>query len=141
MTSENSDIIIKPVKTVPWEQLKQLYREAGWWDETWEEHPLFLDRIVGSSACFMAAIDKETVIGMGRALSDNVSDGYIQDVTVLKSYRGKGLGKKIIQALVEWLGQKGVDWIGLVAEPGTVDFYRELGFQPLKGHTALKYEI
>ena len=56
---------------------------------------------------------------MGRAISDLVSDAYIQDVTVLKEYRGKGIGKIIIQTLVEELKTKGVEWIGLVAATGT----------------------
>ena len=77
---------------------------------------------------------------MGRALSDLASDAYIQDVVVLKPYRGKGIGKKIIQVLIKRLREKGVDWIGLIAEPGTAPFYEKLGFKPMAGHVPLKYE-
>jgi len=80
------------------------------------------------------------LIGIGRALSDLASDAYIQDVTVLKEFRGKGIGKKIIQTLIEKLKENNVDWIGLVAQPGTSSFYEELGFEPLKNHIPLKYK-
>ena len=77
---------------------------------------------------------------MGRALSDLASDAYIQDVAVLKKYRGRGIGKKIIQILIEKLKENNVEWIGLVAQPGTSSFYKELGFEPLKDHVPLKYK-
>ena len=31
-------------------------------------------------------------------------------------------------------------WIGLVAQPGTEDFYRRLGFRPLEGHVAMRLD-
>jgi len=116
-----------------------LYQEAGWWQAADQAHPEGFTKIVQNSAVFAGAFAGEHLIGMGRALSDLVSDAYIQDVTVLKAYRGNGIGKKIIQTLVNALKDHGVDWIGLVAQPGTQSFYHALGFEPLKGHTALKY--
>jgi spermidine synthase len=77
---------------------------------------------------------------MGRALSDLASDAYIQDVTIIKEFRGKGIGRKIIIKLIEKLKGNNVDWIGLVAQPGTSSFYEELGFEVLKDHVPLKYK-
>ena len=34
--------------------------------------------------------------------------------------------------------ERGVTWIGLVAEPGTTAFYERLGFRPLAGHVAMR---
>jgi ribosomal protein S18 acetylase RimI-like enzyme len=135
-----SQIIIKPIKEAPVEELKQLYKEAGWWESSYDLHPQFLSFIVKDSAVFVGVFLEKKLIGMGRALSDLVSDAYIQDVTVLKEYRGRGIGKDIIQTLIKILKEKSVDWIGLVAEPGTSPFYEQLGFEPLKGHVALKFK-
>ncbi len=131
---------IKTIKSASILELKSLYQEAGWWDDSYGDEPEFLNLIVKNSACFVGVFLDKKLIGMGRALSDRISDAYIQDVTVLKKYRGKGIGKKIIQELVIQLKRMGVDWIGLVAEPGTIPFYKDLGFNPLKDHVALKYE-
>jgi spermidine synthase len=68
---------------------------------------------------------------MGRALSDGVSDAYIQDVTVKKPYRGQGIGTQIIQKLVERLNADGLEWIGLIAEKNSHKFYRRLGFKKM----------
>lgn len=133
-------VTIKVVKTADRSQLKQLYKEAGWWDASDDKNIEFLSKIVEQSALFVGAFYKNKLIGMGRALSDQVSDAYIQDVTVLKAHRKKGIGKKIINTLVAGLKEKNVSWIGLVAEPGTSDFYETLGFEMLKGYIPLKYK-
>lgn len=115
--------------------LMTLYKDAGWWDPACERHPEFLSRIVPDSALFVGAFDRTRMIGMGRALSDLISDGYIQDVAVLRNYRGRGVGRHIIHTLITGLKKHGVDWIGLIGEPGTGSFYESLGFRPMPGHT------
>ena len=141
MTDDPSkQLIIKTIKFACGKELKILYKQAGWWETSYDRHPEFLNHIVKDSALFVGAFWGEKLVGMGRALSDLASDAYIQDVTVLKTFRGKGIGKRIIQTLIEKLKEQGVDWIGLVAQPGTVSFYNELGFEPLKDHVPLKYK-
>ncbi|WP_300458909.1 GNAT family N-acetyltransferase [Desulfobacula sp.] len=135
-----AELIITPIKSASQQELMRLYKEAGWWEPSYEKHPEFLTGIVKDSALFVGVFWGERLIGMGRALSDLASDAYIQDVTVLKEFRGKGIGKKIIQTLIKILKESGVDWIGLVAQPGTASFYTKLGFEVLKGHVPFKYK-
>jgi aralkylamine N-acetyltransferase len=116
------------------DDLTALYKDAGWWDEKCERHPRFVTRVVEKSALFVGAFYEKKMVGMGRALSDLVSDAYIQDVTVLKQYRGRGIGKKMIETLITGLKGHGVDWIGLIGEPYTRRFYENLGFRELTGH-------
>ena len=134
------NLIVKAVKSASLEDLSRLYKDAGWWEASFAENPYFLTRMVETSGVFVGAFKEKKMIGMGRALSDMASDAYIQDVTVLKQYRGRGIGRQIIQLLISKLEDKGVDWIGLVAQPGTTSFYKDLGFEVLKGHTPLKYK-
>jgi len=131
-------IEIKIIKTAPLDLLAALYKDAGWWQESYGDAPGFLHGIVADSSLFAGAFADNKLIGMGRALSDMVSDAYIQDVAVLKKFQGRGIGKKIIQTLITGLKRKGVDWIGLIAQPGTAGFYESLGFQQLEGHVPLK---
>jgi len=120
-----------------------LYKDPGWWengDDILEEHTFFVEKIPRMSFVFAGAFDGSTMIGMGRALSDGISDAYIQDVVVLKSYRGKGIGKKLIQAITAELTKREISWIALVAEPGTTPFYEGLGFKPMKNYIPMKFE-
>ena len=73
----------------------------------------------------------DEIIGVGRAISDGASDSYLQDITVKKSYRGKGIGSRIIDLLVEHLNRDGLKWIGLIAERGSHGFYDRLGFNKM----------
>ena len=133
-------LIIKTIKSASKKDLIRLYKEAGWWEPSYDKHPEFLNHIVEDSAVFVGAFLGKRLIGMGRALSDLASDAYIQDVTIIKEFRGKGIGRKIIIKLIEKLKGNNGDWIGLVAQPGTSSFYEELGFEVLKDHVPLKYK-
>ncbi len=133
------DVEIKIIKTAPSDQLVRLYQDAGWWKTSWGQNPEFLTGIVKDSALFAGAFSGGNLVGMGRALSDLSSDAYIQDIAVLKKFRKKGIGKKIIFALVKELKKNGVDWIGIVAEPGTSSFYEKLGFKVLCNHVPMIY--
>ena len=135
-TIEMDDLKIKLIKTASLDDLFLLYTEAGWLSP--EDSSEYLDRIVADSAVFAGAFLNKRMIGMGRALSDMTSDAYIQDVAVLKEFQGRGIGKKIIQILIAELQKNGVDWIGLIAQPGTAGFYKNLGFHVLEGHVPLK---
>jgi spermidine synthase len=70
---------------------------------------------------------------MGRAISDGVSDAYIQDLTVLADQRNQGIGGMILRALVARLHADGLFWIGLIAEPGSASFYLREGFRERVG--------
>jgi ribosomal protein S18 acetylase RimI-like enzyme len=131
-------IKIKFIRAAPLDDLVALYKDAGWWKSSYGESPEFLNHIVADSGLFAGAFLNKKMIGMGRALSDLASDAYIQDVVVLKEHRGRGIGKKIIQTLITGLKEHGVDWIGLIAESGTTDFYKNLEFEPLTGHVPMK---
>ncbi len=115
-----------------------LYKEAGWWDQEEGTDTGYLDTVVSSSALFVAAFDGKKMIGMGRALSDTVSDAYIQDIVVKKTHRRQGIGQNIIKTLIAGLKDMGVDWIGLVAVPGSRSFYEGLGFRQLEGYIPFK---
>lgn len=117
-------------------RILELYRAAGWWQT--DDNPEYIKTVKGiiaNSFCFVIAKEGEKIIGMGRAISDGVSDAYIQDVTVDESYRGIGIGKEIIRTLVGYLKENKLQWIGLISEPGYEGFYQGLGFAVMQGYT------
>lgn len=115
----------------------RLYKIAGWVDEN--DGCGFLATALKNSCAVGAAYDESgELVGMGRALGDGVSDAYIQDVVVAPAFRRRGVGGAIVRTLVAELRRRGVDWIGLVGEPGTEAFYRSLGFAAPAGFTFWK---
>ncbi len=111
-------------------RLTELYRYAGWWTDATDNPPLVAGMVAGSH-CFLVARQAETIIAMGRAISDRISDAYIQDVTVDPAFRGQGIGSRMVITLTTRLAADGIGWIGLIAERKTHSFYRPLGFSPM----------
>jgi GNAT superfamily N-acetyltransferase len=133
------DITIQLVRDWDDEDIANLYRAGGWWKE--EYNPQELPHLIRGSFLFVVAVDKKTghAVGMGRVISDGVSDGYIQDLVVLPEYRKTGIGAQIVSTLVKKCVEKGISWIGIIAEPDTEKFYLPLGFHPMEGHVPLKF--
>jgi GNAT superfamily N-acetyltransferase len=115
------------------EEIVALYRAGGWWKEHYDTKGI--PALIKGSYAFLVAIDKRSghAVGMGRVISDGVSDAYIQDVVVLPEHRGNGIGIAIVKTLLQHCLKKKLLWIGLVAEPGTKEFYSPFGFNPLAG--------
>lgn len=118
-------------------EIANLYQAGGWWKEEYD--PKELPRLIQGSFLFAVAVDIKTgrAVGMGRVISDGVSDGYIQDLVVLPEYRKTGIGTQIVSTLVKKCVELGIFWIGLIAEPETEKFYLPSGFHPMEGHTPL----
>ena len=128
---------IRVVRKAKREEVVGLYRAAGWWKPEYDRDTSFIDAIITGSLCFVGAFHAGRMVGMGRAISDGVSDAYIQDVTVLEDYRGRGIGRGIVREITRILRGRGIDWIGLIAEPGTERFYARLGFNRMRDHVPM----
>ena len=63
----------------------------------------------------------------GRAISDGVHRAYVEDVVIDPEYRGKGIGERLVAALIELL--EGVHIVSLFCEPDRVNFYARNGFR------------
>jgi predicted GNAT family N-acyltransferase len=63
-------------------------------------------------------------VGTGRMLSD----GHIGRLAVLKEYRGRGLGARAVQALVEEARRSGLSRVYLGSQTHAIGFYQRLGF-------------
>ncbi len=118
-------------------QIIALYHAEAWWTADTSDNSELVAGIIAGSHCFIIATMGDEIIGMGRAISDRVSDAYIQDVTVKDTYRDQGIGSEIIRLLVERLQGDGLCWIGLIAERGSHEFYMGLGFEKMPNSTPM----
>jgi len=138
---KNNQTEIRLVNSWPEDEIVLLYKDAGWWKDTYDKAGI--PQLIAGSFAFAVAVDQKTgtSIGMGRVLSDGTSDAYIQDLVVLAPYRGQNIGKKIAQILIDFCISKGIQWIGLIAEPGSNNFYTTLGFKPMENHIPMLYTM
>lgn len=82
-------------------------------------------RAYDKSYRFVTAWDSNRIVGAGRMISDGECYAWIHDVAVLQSYRKQGIGREIINRLIE--GNEEL-LIGLTSSFEAVDFYTRLGF-------------
>jgi len=138
MTNQDTDI--KFVDNWSNEDIVALYKSAGWWKESYD--PSAIKQLIKGSFAFVVAVDSRSgkAVGMGRIISDRISDAYIQDLVVLSEHRGKGIGKQLVNALLDRCLSKGMIWIGLISEPGQDGFYSSLGFKTMNNHIPMIYQ-
>ncbi len=76
----------------------------------------------------------DKLIGFGRAISDGVYQAAMYDCAVDPEYQGKGIGKLIIQNIMQRVSHCTVI---LYASPGKDGFYQKHGFRKMKTGMAL----
>ncbi|XP_062195645.1 serotonin N-acetyltransferase 2, chloroplastic [Phragmites australis] len=75
-----------------------------------------------------AAGEEERPVAFARSAGDGVFNAVVWDVVVEPSCQGLGLGRAVMERLVDDLRRDGVSNIVLYAEQRVVGFYRLLGF-------------
>jgi GNAT superfamily N-acetyltransferase len=90
---------------------------------------------LASSLAACVALDADRAIGMARLVGDGAIYFYVQDVAVLPSHHGQGVGGMLLRHLMEWLSCNAPDraFVGLFAAAGTEDFFRREGFEVHQG--------
>jgi spermidine synthase len=115
-----------------------LYKIAGWWKESCSSDQI--SKLISGSFCFLSAWNEDKLVGFGRVISDGFNDGYIQDVYVVENFRKKGIAGNIISKLTEYCKDKNINWIALIAAPGSVTLYEKLGFEKMIDHTPMQFQ-
>jgi ribosomal protein S18 acetylase RimI-like enzyme len=88
-----------------------------------------VDASLAASLCF-GLYDGPRQIGLARVITDRATFGYLCDVYVLEEYRGRGLGKWLMEAVIAHPDLQGLRRLVLVTRDAH-GLYRGFGFQPL----------
>ncbi len=97
------------------------------------ERPLEqVERALQNDLYHVAAVSEGKVIGMGRLVGDGAMYWYLQEIIVLPEYQGQGIGKRIVNKLLEHVRNTAIPgtWVevGLTAVKGKEPFYEKFGF-------------
>ncbi len=117
--------------SVDWDELSDLYRRAP----LGIKPPESLKTVFSNSMFRCFVYSAERLVGAGRAMADGLDCSYIADVAVIPEHQGFGLGRAIIEKLVEL--SSGHRKIILYANPGKEGFYARLGFLPMNTAMAI----
>jgi len=109
------------------ESLRGLYDSVGWSAYT-EDIDGLLAAIQGSSYRVVSQ-DDDTLIGLARALSDDASVVYIQDILVRPTHQGQGVGRALLEAVLRRYAHVRQKVLLTDDRPGQLSFYASLGFK------------
>ena len=104
------------------------------WETVWGSGPsLEQTKLAMEHTLFRVSVyDNEKVVAMARMIGDMGLNYYIKDVAVRPEYQKKGIGKLLINELLDFVKKNGISgtdiFVELCAVPDKVPFYEKLGF-------------
>lgn len=126
-----SQLWVENTESIDWDELSELYRVAPLGDKPAE----YLRVSFTNSRFVIFVYDEGRLVGAGRVLADGVDCAYLCDIALRPAYQGCGLGRQIVERLVELA--KGHRKIILYAVKGKEPFYKKFGFKRMLTAMAL----
>jgi ribosomal protein S18 acetylase RimI-like enzyme len=111
-------------KNIDTNQIRLIRKSIGWQprsEKKWKE-------ILSKSSFVYSVYDGKKLIGMGRLVEDGIMC-MLYDIVVHKKYQGQGIGKLIVNKLIEQTKGKKYCSISLFTDKDKVKFYEKLGFK------------
>lgn len=126
---EDRGIVISEYCYFNEKEVKELYEAVGW--KAYTAEPDLLRKSFEHSLIVLAAYEDDKLAGILRAVGDGSTIVFIQDILVLPEKQRKGIGSALLKQVLKRYGY--VRQIELVTDdtPGTIAFYRSVGFQEL----------
>ncbi|HDZ22662.1 hypothetical protein LCGC14_0303910 [marine sediment metagenome] len=151
--SPKADVIVRDATEADLDRVAELWAEMielhhGLDERFWRRKPngdeifrQWMAEAVGDEKCVLVVAEVDgavagfvhgSLVDAPPAVEDKIS-GNITDVSVGFDYRGKGIGKKLMAAALEWFAAHEAEDITLLAavkNDCAVSFYEALGFEP-----------
>jgi GNAT superfamily N-acetyltransferase len=89
-----------------------------------------VERSIRNSLCFGVFVDSRQV-GFARVVSDRAVFAYLMDVFILPAWRGQGLSKALMQAILDHPELQGLT-LFLLRTSDAHGLYAQFGFEPVE---------
>lgn len=120
---------IREYRTYNEEEILRLYESVGW--TAYTDHPKVLRKGFENSMLTLAAYESEQFLGLIRAVGDESTIVFVQDILVFPEHQRKGIGSALLKAILDRYSH--VRQIELATDntPKTIAFYQSMGFQEM----------
>ncbi len=108
-------------------QFMELFLTTGW-NDSYKLSTEDLAHALKHSWYTYAPYDERKLVGFGRIICDGIVHALILDLIIQPEYQGKGLGKVILEKLVDKCKQHQVRDIQLFSAKDKAGFYKKSGF-------------
>ncbi|WP_322198880.1 GNAT family N-acetyltransferase [Acutalibacter intestini] len=109
------------------------------WETVWDQGPAPEQvRLAMEHTLFRVSVwDGGKIVGMARMLGDMGLNYYVKDVVVRPEYQHRGIGRLMMDQLLQFVNDHGVRgteiFVELCAVPDKAPFYEKLGFDANEG--------
>ena len=83
-----------------------------------------IEKSIENSYCYIACTGENKIVGFARIITDFVTTFYLMDVIVEEVYRGHGIGKMLMDTIMEDVG----NLYGILHTDSAQRFYEAYGF-------------
>ncbi len=95
-----------------------------------------LRALLAGSTVVVSLWQGNRLVGFGRATSDGVYRAVLWDVVVAEDLQGLGLGKQVVQAILDSYSIRNVERVYLMTTKSS-DFYQQIGFERVDNQSLL----
>ena len=123
---------LRRIRAAELQEVHELLAANGWKDRIGGLQK-FAELLEASQVAKVAIIE-DRVVGFARGISDGQSNGYLSMVVVAAAYRGKGIGRRLVEHAMGINPE--ITWILRAGREGAAEFFAKLGFE----HSSLAME-
>jgi GNAT superfamily N-acetyltransferase len=120
--------VVAPTAEVPLAELVELYAAVGWTAYT----PESLGKAIAGSSFVVTARLGGRLVGLARAISDDATICYLQDVLVHPDAQRRGIGRALVRAVLDRYAATRQKVLLTDDEPGQRAFYESLGYAEIR---------
>ena len=106
-------------------KLQRLFRKHAFWAQ--DRNQLQLKRMLAGSTVVVSLWRGKRMVGFGRATTDGVCRAVLWDVVVAGDFQGRGLGRRVIEALLSASTIRQAERVYLMTT-NSAGLYQQLGF-------------
>jgi N-acetylglutamate synthase-like GNAT family acetyltransferase len=106
------------------DDIRRFLADIGWEKRVADESRF--RKLMENASRTVVALEGGRIVGFARALSDDVSNGYIGTVAVVEDKRGHGIGRKMVKRLMG--DDPNITWV-LRSGRGSDEFWKKMGFR------------
>ena len=107
-------------------KLQRLFDKHAFWAQ--QRNQRQLKRMLAGSTVVVSLWRGKRLVGFGRATSYGIHRAVLWDVVVAGDLQGRGLGRRVVEALLSTRSIRGAERIYLMTT-NSVGFYQQLGFE------------
>ena len=108
------------------EDILYLYNDVGWSSYTKDRD--YLIKSIKNSLKVISVWDKGLLVGLIRVVGDGHSIIYIQDILILQKYQNRGIGKRLIEIILDKYKNVMQKVLLTDKEEKNILFYKKVGF-------------